>query len=230
MIAKACLRLAARVLETYLRATSKTLRLRIFLEDGAVLIPAGRSLNAIVPESSPTLLPFWNAHSLLLISSYLSSPQMVQVASRLEAVADDSPGGLLSEILFSHIGITTRRLRFRSIEDRLEDLQLLLKAKPSLLMAADSHGPYRSISPGMARLARNYMGSVKPISLTCDRSIPIFRRIRMAVPRRNATICLAIGRPLDERRSVGDTRVALDACLVKLESQSRILLQQGPTD
>ena len=222
MIAKAWLRLGASVVETYLRATSKSLKLQIFLDDGTIRPQS--DINAIALESSPMLLPFWNAHSLLFISSYLSSPVLAALASRFEAVADDSPGGLLSQILFSRIGLVTRRLSYRSIEDRLDDLRLLLRAKPSLVMAADSHGPYRSISPGMARLARSYSGSVRPISIVCDRRIVIFPRIGMAIPLRGATIFLTIGRSVSCHKPITDIRMDLQNSLIALESQSIALL------
>jgi lysophospholipid acyltransferase (LPLAT)-like uncharacterized protein len=222
LIPKAWLRLAASVVETYLRATSRSIKLQILSDDGT--IHSRSDINAIATESSPMLFLFWNAHSLLFLSSYLSSPELTSVGTRFEAVADDSSGGLLSQILFSRIGLETRRLRFRSIEDRLDDLRSLLEAKPSLVMAADSHGPYRSISPGMARLARSYSDGVRPISLVCNRRIAIFPRIGMAVPLRGATILLNIGKSIGRCASVADTRMALQSSLIALESQSIALL------
>ena len=166
------------------------------------------------------MLPFWNAHSLLFISAYLGSPPLRLTAQQFEAVADDSIGGQLTQLLFDRIGLRVRRLSIRSPEDRLMDMRGILEQKPSLAMAADSHGPYRAVSAGMARLGLHYAGSVRPVSLACDRAVFMFPKIRMIFPLPGSTIFLALGCRLKGQTSVADMRVSLQSALLNLEAKS----------
>jgi hypothetical protein len=188
---------------------------------------SGDTLVAELLSSSTALLPLWNAHSLLLISSYLSSPLIAQVARRFEAVADDSLGGQFTQFLYKRMLLAGRQLSFRSSESRLEDLRQILSTMPRIVMAADSHGPYREISTGMARLARGYGGLVRPVSTACDRALYIFPRIRMAVPRRHSRIVVLFGTQLQQAGTVSSIRLSLGSTLTNLETQARELLHRG---
>jgi lysophospholipid acyltransferase (LPLAT)-like uncharacterized protein len=127
------------------------------------------------------LLPFWNAHSLLLIASFVSSGELNAFAHQFEAVADDSPGGELTQRIYARIGIAGRKLSVVSSEARLADVRSILERKPNLVIAADSHGPYREIGTGTARLARSYR-SVALLSAASTSRVTIFRKIGMVVP------------------------------------------------
>lgn len=177
-------------------------------------------------SSGTALLPLWNAHSLLLISSYLSSAVLSRAARRFEAVADDSIGGQLTHVLYRRLLLNGRLLSFRSPQSRLEDLRGIMSMKPPLIMAADSHGPYRQIGMGMARLARHYSGLVRPVSIVCDRAIHIFPRIRMAIPRRNSRLVVLAGARLQPATTTSAARLSLQSALVDLESRAYTLMQQ----
>jgi lysophospholipid acyltransferase (LPLAT)-like uncharacterized protein len=204
----------------------------IFVHDGTALkqFSDGTGSDTLSAEllSSPTaLLPLWNAHSLLLISSYLSSPLIAQAARRFEAVADDSFGGEFTQYLYRRILLAGRRLSIRSPESRLEDLREILDKTPPIVMAVDSHGPYREISAGMARLARSYDGLIRPVATACDRAIYLFPKIKMAFPRRHSRIVVVFGSRLQQAGSISSTRVTLRDTLAGLEKQARTLLHRG---
>jgi lysophospholipid acyltransferase (LPLAT)-like uncharacterized protein len=222
LIAKAWLRVAASVVEAYLRTVAKTSEIRFCLDNGVDLTgPADIAVaGSELLTSAPLLLPFWNAHSLLFLSVYLGSPALRLTAQQFEAVADDSTGGQLTQLLFQRIGLPLRRLSIRSAEDRLVDMRGILEQKPSLAMAADSHGPYRTVNTGMARLVLQYIGSVRPVSLACDKAVFIFPRIRMVVPLPGSTILLVLGSQLEGNTSVADMRLSLQSALLNLEAKS----------
>jgi lysophospholipid acyltransferase (LPLAT)-like uncharacterized protein len=222
LIAKAWLKVAASLVEAYLRAVAKTAEIRFCLDNGVDFMPRAEiaAVSSELLASAPLLLPFWNAHSLLLISAYLGSAPLTLTAQQFEAVVDDSIGGQLTQLIFDRIGLSVRRLSIRSPEGRLIDMREMLEQKPSLVMAADSHGPYRAVSTGMARLARHYAGCVRPVSLACDRAVFIFPKIRMLVPLPGATILLALGSRLGTRGAVADTRLSLQSALLDLEAKS----------
>lgn len=194
---------SARLTEFYLCAVARTVSTRLLIENVPVdTAPESKSgsgahLSRLI-QSSSLLLPFWNAHSLMLVTAYLSSSILREAGRWVQAVADDSPGGRITSLLFARIGLIGRSLSIASPEQRLEDLRAILTLRPSLVMAADSHGPYRAISAGMARIVRCYAGNVRPISVACTRSVPIFRRIRMRVPLPRARIVVAVGRLFGE--------------------------------
>jgi hypothetical protein len=217
------------VLKSYLRSISQTISVRVLLEDGAFLkrfdsADSADTLGEELLSSDTALLPLWNAHSLLLISSYLSSTVISRAAGRFEAVADDSLGGQLTQALYKQILLHGRPLSFRSAECRLEDLRTIMDLKPPLIMAADSHGPYREIGSGMARLARHYRGLVRPLSVVCDRAVHIFPRIRMAVPRRNSQIVVLFGAPLEPAPTTSAAGRSLQMALMDLESRASFLV------
>ena len=219
----------ARFFESYLRRVSRTVSVRIFVDDGAETRPFSDespldSLSTELLSYSTVLLPLWNAHSVLLLSSYLSSSLLAHAAQRFEAVADDSLGGQFSQLLYRRISLPGRQLSIRSAEDRLEDLRKIVNGTPPLVMAADSHGPYREISPGMARLARSYHGLVRPVSSVCDRAIHVFPRIRIAIPRARSRIVVLFGAPLRHAESMGVVRASLSQTLRMLETQAHALL------
>jgi hypothetical protein len=223
---------AARVLKSYLRSVSQTVSVRVLLEDEAVLKgfdtdDSADSLGEKLLSSNTALLPLWNAHSLLLISSYLSSTVISRAARRFEAVADDSLGGQLTQALYKQILLHGRSLSFRSAECRLEGLRTIMDLKPPLIMAADSHGPYRHIGSGMARLARHYGGLVRPLSVVCNRAAHIFPRIQMAVPRRNSRIVVLFGAPLEPSTSTSATGRSLQMALISLESRASSVIRNG---
>jgi lysophospholipid acyltransferase (LPLAT)-like uncharacterized protein len=222
LIAKAWLKVAASLVEVYLRTVAKTSDIRFCLDNGVAFMPCAEiaSLGSELRASAPLLLPFWNAHSLLFISAYLGSPTLRLTAQQFEAVADDSIGGQLTHLLFDRIGLRVRRLSIRSPESRLIDMRGILEQKPSLAMAADSHGPYRTVSTGMARLGLQYSGSVRPVSLTCNRGVFIFPKIRMVLPLPGATILVALGNRLAGQPSVADMRLSLQFALLNLEAKS----------
>jgi len=221
---------AARLLQFYLRSVSQATTVYVFAEDGRSLrrFDDGDATDILGKEllsSNTALLPLWNAHSLLLISSYLSSPVLSRAARNFEAVADDSIGGQLTQALYKRILLHGRLLSFRSAESRLEDLRTIMDLKPPLIMAADSHGPYRQIGMGMARLARHYENLVHPLSVVCDRVVHIFPRIRMAVPRRNSKIVVLVGAPLRQATTTSATGRSLQMALVALESRASSILE-----
>lgn len=144
-------------------------------------------------DNHPLLVTFWNAHSLLLLCAWIGLQVSSILQERIVAVADDSPGGLLTHMLYNRLHISGQMLSVESPERRLIDLKTILSKRPNLIMAADSHGPYRSINLGLARLVRSYDCNVRPISARATRSFPIFRRIRMAVPLPSAVIHVSIG-------------------------------------
>ena len=218
------------MLKSYLRSVSQTISVRVFLEDGVSLkrfddTDAADRLGERLLSSDTALLPLWNAHSLLLVSSYLSSIVLSRAARRFEAVADDSLGGRLTQALYKQIRLDGRPLSFRFAETRLEDLRAILALKPPLIMAADSHGPYRQIGLGMARLARHYVGVVRPLSVVSDRAMHIFPRIRMAVPRSNSRIVVLFGTPLEPVASTRAAARSLEVKLMDLESRATSLVE-----
>jgi hypothetical protein len=157
---------------------------------------------------------------MLLVCAYLTS-HFYKAAKRFEAAADDSLGGRITQALFQRINLPGRMLSISSPEQRLEDLRGILSSRPNLIMAADSHGPYRAISPGMARIARSYAGNVRPLSAVCDRSFRVFRRIGMSIPLPKAKIVVGIGPTLGHlvpSRSVSDVREGLAHSLANLEA------------
>ncbi|MGI0016014.1 MAG: hypothetical protein ACREBU_21545, partial [Nitrososphaera sp.] len=214
----------------YLDYVARTSEFRVTIYDGS-------SHRVVGPEeivgtfdrlfsNSPLMLPFWNAHSLLLMTYYISSSKLRSRGLRFEAIADDSIGGLLTGHLFNTMGLRWRRLSFSSPMQRLEDIKTLLIDRPNIVIAADSHGPYRSVSAGMARLGRSYNGFIRPLSLWCDRSFRVFRRIDMVVPIPYSRIVFAIGPEIIARpySHVKDLQHQLQTALVNLEAETRPLV------
>jgi hypothetical protein len=169
---------------------------------------------------------------MLLVSAYLTS-RFYRAAKRFEAAADDSLGGRITRALFERIDLPGRKLSIASQEQRLEDLRGILNSKPNLIIAADSYGPYRAISPGMARIVRSYSGNVRPLSAVCDRSFPIFRRIRMRVPLPKAQLVVGIGPALGEMvlgGSISELRERVAHSLANLELNLHPMLDLGQRD
>lgn len=175
---------------------------------------------------SPNLFPFWNAHSLLLLCAYICLPAFRHHAANMEAAADDSAGGMVTQELFRRLGLIGRELSVASPDRRLSDLKGLFIRMPNLAIASDSHGPYRCISTGMARIVRQYDGNVIPLSAVATRSFHIFKRIRMAVPLPSTTILVGIGSRLGSTTKKPISAVAdeLAGALRRLEANLTAVL------
>lgn len=105
----------------------------------------------------------------------------------------------------------------------------LMGDQPHLVIAADSHGPYRTINTGMARLVRSYGGRVRPLSLSSTRSVSLFRNIHMALPLPGATVGAVIGAVNDSGSagaSIAASRENLARSLRDLESHALALATQ----
>lgn len=213
----------ARLVEIYLRLVGRHATFRIYLDDARKVANDSElraRLEAIL-STGPTLLPFWNAHSVVLLTAQIALPAFRSFNSRLAAVADDSPGGRLTHHLYTRLGIPKQMLSVLSLEKRLADLRSIMKRKPNLVIAADSHGPYRKINIGMARLARCYSGNVRPIAGRANKSVRLFRQIRMVVPVPTSTVSIAIGpAPYLNSDAVGlpETASSLRVALANLEA------------
>jgi hypothetical protein len=153
---------------------------------------------------------------MLLVSAYLTS-RFYRASKHFEAAADDSLGGRITRALFERINLPGRKLSVVSPEERLEDLREILSS-------------YRAISPGMARIVRCYSGNVRPLSAVCDRSFPVFRRIRMSVPLPKAQVVVGIGPTLGEgvlNCSISEIREYVARSLASLELNLHPLLEVG---
>jgi lysophospholipid acyltransferase (LPLAT)-like uncharacterized protein len=220
LLERAWLTAHASLTSAYLQRVARTLKLHL-VSFGPDDVPTHSTFGEVIsaargPEG--ILLPFWNAHSLLLIGSYISSEQLSAFAREFEAVADDSTGGRLTHVVYRRLGIIGRRLSVESPEDRLADLRSILESRPNLAIAADSHGPYREVSSGTARLARYYSRSVVPLSAVCTRTVRIFSGIGMAVPLPGATVRVGFTPlQLPSQRSVPAVQKTLHQALVSLE-------------
>jgi lysophospholipid acyltransferase (LPLAT)-like uncharacterized protein len=215
----------SRFLALYLRLVARSASVKFILPSQSSLEPVAPDI--VLTEASislakpPALFLFWNAHSLLLITAFLSSNLFRELQSSFVALVDDSYGGRFTAALFSHLMIPWRRLAYTSPSLRLEDLTTLLRERPNLVMAADSHGPYRRIRPGMARMVRSYGNSFRPIFAACSRPFPLFRDIHMPFPLVRSRISVALGDltmlPSD-RRTIADDQAAIAGALNALAS------------
>lgn len=219
---------AAFIAKGYLQLVARSASCRVGLDTGSsieMLSPGGTaSTVAELLGSPPTVFPLWNAHSLLLLTFYLGHTAVRNQSAYFQAVADDSFGGLLTGQLFRQCGIQWRQISYISPAKRLEDLKGLMRDRPHVIIAADSHGPYRAIGPGMARLVKSYNGYVRPISLRCNKTLSLFRHIRMALPLPRSSIITVIGRPLEletAHLSVLQIRECLESCLQNLELRTK---------
>ncbi len=222
MLERAWLTGLASLTSHYLQRVARTLKLHLvsFGSDGDPNQSAFRDVVRECTGPDGILLPFWNAHSLLLMTSYLSSEELNNHSRSFQAVADDSLGGRLTHLIYPRLGIVGRQLRVTSAESRLADLRLILEAKPNLVMAADSHGPYREVSSGMARLARYYSKNILPLSAVCTRTVQVFSRIGMAVPLPGATIRVGFMRlDVSTMNSIPLIRQSLHDALTSLEKR-----------
>ena len=189
-------KLVARVASSYLTTVARTVTVEALRADtsGATARPPtelAEWLRAQLLAPTPSLFPFWNAHSLAVLTALI--PLVKEgVSNRVEAVVDDSFGGIVTQRVLSFCKIRARILRHSSPAARLEDLKHILSERPSLFLALDSHGPYRTVNSGLARLWRVYEGQVFPIVAACDRKIRLFKQVKMLLPLPGATIRLAI--------------------------------------
>ena len=226
---------AAYVVRRYLQIVARSASFTIALDTGPSIevLPANNNIEATLTRlfsAAPTIFPLWNAHSLLLLAFYLGSMNLWKQMPHFQAVADDSPGGLLTGHLLRHAGIPWRKISYASPARRLEDLKQLIQDRPNLIMAADSHGPYRAVRPGLARLVRSYEGLARPLSLHCSRSIPLFRGIGMALPLPHSSISAVIGRSPKVAvgdLSLGQVRDHLEQSLRDLEARAEALTLHG---
>jgi lysophospholipid acyltransferase (LPLAT)-like uncharacterized protein len=221
---------AARPVEIYLSAAAKRIEVQVVIdENGELRSIDARELDTIFAEilSSPVVLPLWNAHSLLILCAYLSLPALRKHAGSFEAVADNSLGGILTQALYRRTGLAGRQLSLTPPEERLSDIKDILVQRPNLVIAADSHGPYRSVGTGMARIVRQYEGNVRPISAISSRSLPVFRQIKMAIPLPSSATIIGIGAPMGSSvaaQSLSRVRDSLQRALSVLENNLRGLL------
>lgn len=219
----------ASLIGLYLEATSRMVNVRVAIEErGRLSVASSEDFERVIRQriSLPTLFPFWNAHSLLLLCGYLALLPLRQQARNIEAVADDSPGGVLTQALYKRLGLVGRELGLVSPEKRLSDLKALFLHMPNLAMASDSHGPYRAISAGMARIVRQYRGNVTPLAAVASRTLHIFRGVRMSVPLPLTMILIGIGAPLNNatKRPIAAVSRELESALSQLEVGLKALL------
>jgi lysophospholipid acyltransferase (LPLAT)-like uncharacterized protein len=237
MVATA-VRAASYVATGYLCRVARTCHLYVAIHDGDTLsLRNGDSfLPDLIPllKARPVVFPFWNAHSLLIIAAYLASSDAVREHLRdINAASDDTIGGRITSEMFGRIGIKSRRIAFSDAVRRLEDIRDTLKERTGVAIAADSHGPYRQISPGMARFAKSYHGIVTPISSWCNRSFALFRRIGMLAPLPACTIVLGVGKAIDLRDTtlpLSAVREMLQISLERLEADIRTAGARGQLD
>jgi lysophospholipid acyltransferase (LPLAT)-like uncharacterized protein len=176
-------------------------------------------------QSRPLLFPFWNAHSLLVLTAYIANPGLHGALRHVQAVADDSAGGRLTQSLFRRAGLRLRLLRHIVQAERLSDIAGILTDRPDIAIAIDSHGPYKLVGVPIARLARSLGATVVPISALAHREVRVFREIGMSVPLPTTRIAVAFDAPIDCRTlSLVEIREqiarSLDALDVRLEETS----------
>lgn len=234
MTGKLVLRAASKIIAGYLGAVSRSASFTVGLDDGRTIQHLAEErisqLSDEIFSASPAILGFWNAHSLLLLALYGRVSQLRFPQARFEAVADDSMGGLLTADIFDRFDIPWRRLSYVSPPQRLDDIRSILEERPNLVIAADSHGPYKSLSSGMARLVGGYNGLFWPISLWASRSIKLFRGLDMALPLPKSTIVAVVGLPVDlrtKRLPVHEGRQRLERSLSDLETRTMIVAQRA---
>ena len=173
-------------------------------------------------QRRPILFPFWNAHSLLILSAYLANSGLHVALRDVEAVADDTTGGRLTQSLFRRAGLRLRLLRHAVQAERLSDIAGILTDRPDIAIAIDSHGPYRSVGTPIARLAKSLAATVVPVSAVASRAVTVFPEIDMAVPIPTTRIAVGFDAPIDCRgHSLADVRSQMGSSLVRLEAQLR---------
>lgn len=212
------------LLDKYLRAAVRSLDTEWYTQSNGGLVR--EPPDVVVPHivdlrrRRPLLIPFWNAHSLLLLAAYLTTEELKGALRNVEAVADDSVGGYLTQSLFRRAGLPLRLIRHAAQAERLMDIESILTDKPSLVMAIDSHGPYRFVSTPTARLAKTLGATVLPISAASNQVIKVFRKIGMSVPLPRARIRVAIAAPIEcHSISISAVRQLLAQSLVVLENE-----------
>jgi lysophospholipid acyltransferase (LPLAT)-like uncharacterized protein len=220
------------VLSGYFRAVARSATVCVYLPTHSGVHPAdARQLQAVVESlltRGPLILPFWNAHSMLLVASYLADPCVHALGRTFEAIADDSVGGRTTQALFGRLGLKLRLLRFNREDERLQDIRGILSDAPNIAVAVDSHGPYRTVGAALPRLARTLTARMLPVALYADRTVKVFRKIKMSFPLPQATIHLAFGRPLESTdRSVKEMSQDLTCALASLESDLLSCVQLG---
>jgi lysophospholipid acyltransferase (LPLAT)-like uncharacterized protein len=220
------------VLRRYLQFVSQKIRFAVAVASdhasGLEVVPEAEQASVFHKRTSShsTLIPFWNAHALLLLTSFFRIRE--HLPSNLEALADDSMGGLITEKLLASVGLKSRSLSFKNGVRRLEAIQELLIQRPSIAMAADSHGPYRAINTGMARLARSYEGTIQPIAAWSNSRAWLFPTIKMSVPLPGTMVVVSLGKPINvdpDATTVADLRQSLHFCLTDLDQASALLGQ-----
>ena len=216
------LRGLATLVTGYLQRIARTVRVQLLAFDSNGALTEASFGDVLVPSMArgEILLPFWNAHSLLLMSGFISSDELRIFAQDFQAVADDSRGGQITQQIFTRLGISGRKLSVLSPESRLEDVRTILEVKPNLVIAADSHGPYRDVGTGTARLVRSYRGGAILLSARSRSLVTIFPKIRMVVPLPRSTIRIGFAHfDATKHKSIQAVRSSMKISLAHLEAR-----------
>jgi lysophospholipid acyltransferase (LPLAT)-like uncharacterized protein len=175
-----------RMLCRYLDAVSKRSSIRWVLRPAlSEPISDPLAISRISPTEvlqTPVILPLWNAHSLNLVTAVFGAPYIRPLAESLPVVADDTAGGRVTRSLLDHGRLAGVTLERRSPVGRLESLKRLIAQGPRFVIAVDSHGPYRTVGPAIARLALRSRAAVWVVSAVSTSKARLFRQIGMTIP------------------------------------------------
>ena len=176
--------IAARGIAFYLRLVARRSRFQFFDGDRQADPSA---LAACLHETMATgsaIFPFWNCDSLVLLTVFAGNPSLQTLSAEFIITADDSFGGSVTLSLVRQLGLRPYLIRRSDPAGRIRDLQSLVSAEPRLVIAVDSHGPYRTVGVATGRLIRRLNAAVTPIAASCTRHVPLFRRkdLNMLLP------------------------------------------------
>lgn len=176
---------------------------------------AARALEAALSAPMPfaPVIYYWQRDVLLLLVLGISSSQLRPLLRRVEYICDDSFGGRVTAELLRRLGGYPRLIHRAWSVDRLRDLRRMLRSRTPIGIAIDGHGPYGVVREEVGRLFSGARAVAVPIAAAATRTIPMYVRAIMLLPRRQARIAVSVGAPVDltctRRESSGQMELAL---------------------
>jgi hypothetical protein len=145
------------------------------------------------------------------------------------SVCDDTwPGRLIAKVL--------AKLQRRSLPLRLshgmlgvKDLQVLIRERAPLSIAADGRGPYGRVHPSLARLVQSRDAIAIPVSVLASPCLRARLAGRIAVPVPGARLAIALGSPVLPDGERGLSSEDLERGLREARDGSRSLLAGRPS-
>jgi len=224
-------RVAAGLLDRYLRAVARRARVAYADENGRALAPADvdAHVDALIARPQPIVATYWIDNALGVALLPFVDTAFARLLSTVTCVIDDTFAGRVAGRLIEGIAGRCALLPLPGDPERLAQVHGLMTRRSSCAFPVDGGGPYRQVGTGIVTLAASLRAAIVPLAAVVRPAVPSLHGSRVRVPLPRARLGVVFGRPVavgrdDDRRALA---VRLRTTLNDLDTLARVVARRA---